>query len=111
MYKTQVHRSTKTSPYSLVLSRQPPGLSLLTASRNMPDGSLDAMLRRAIRAKIQMRISTLSLKKVRASANRRKNIKLTMTDAYEIVLYSSLSTVSSTTILCYNQLPAGMLKQ
>lgn len=50
VYVTQVHQCTSTSPYSPVMSLQPPGASLLTAGINVPDGSSDDTSPQAMRA-------------------------------------------------------------
>lgn len=43
---TRVRWNTNTSPYSLLLSRQRPGTSLITASMNVADDSADATSRK-----------------------------------------------------------------
>lgn len=55
-YNNQVHRCTNTSPYSLFLSRHPPGPSLLRATTDTPitgkSESSPQMIRRTIQAHI-----------------------------------------------------------
>lgn len=59
---TQLRRILSPSPYSLVLSRQPPSPSPLAASTNLPDGSADVILPQTMRAEIQCGITALGSK-------------------------------------------------
>lgn len=61
-YNTQIHRSTTTSPYSLVLNRRPSGPYFLTACTIVPDRNSNATSPQAVHFNIQLPIAALRLK-------------------------------------------------
>lgn len=63
-YNTQVHKSSNTSPYRLVLSRHPSGPSLLTTTTSAPKVDMNETSSQAIRNLIEKRILKLYAKKV-----------------------------------------------
>lgn len=70
---TQVHRSVNKFPYSLVLSRQPPGPSLLSATTIAPKAKINETSPRAMLDLFRQQILTLSAKK--SSAMRKFQVR------------------------------------
>lgn len=109
-FNTHVHWRTNASSYSIVLSRQPPGLALLTASW-IPVRSSNPTSPQAIRAIIQLQIAIRDRRPRRTRASPRKYSNTSGTDEYERLQCLCQSSMSTSTIPRCDQLPKAMLKQ